>query len=249
MASEKKRQYMKEWRLRNRASLRIYNREWLENNKEANTPKAAIRNARWYAKKKAEKLAISGPPKARLPKKITMPRVLLSPEECHARKLARTTKWRMDNKDKVLEYRRKYAKDKPEVVAKFNRAFREKNRKKRAELQLLYRTEHPEKVKLSRQNWLKSRPGISAAYGAKYRAVKDRSTPAWADLKKIRKIYREAHALRLATGNCYAVDHIIPLNSPIVCGLHVHNNLQILTRLDNAKKGNKFEIETTIFTI
>lgn len=240
---------MKEWRRRNRESLRVYNREWLERNREANAPKAAIRNERWLAKKRAEKLAISGPPKAKLPKKITKPRVLLSPEECHARKLERTKQWRLRNKEAVLEYRRKYAKNQPEVVAKFNKTFREKHRKKRAELQLVYRTEHPEKVRLTRKNWLSTRPGLSAAYGAKYRAVKDRSTPIWADLKKIRKIYREAHALRLATGDCYAVDHIIPLNNSIVCGLHVHNNLEILTRLANAKKGNKFEIETTIFAI
>ena len=35
------------------------------------------------------------------------------------------------------------------------------------------------------------------------------------------------------------VDHIIPLNNPIVSGFHVENNLQYLTARENVKKGNK----------
>ena len=34
------------------------------------------------------------------------------------------------------------------------------------------------------------------------------------------------------------LDHIIPITSPIVCGLHVSWNMQYLTRSANSKKGN-----------
>lgn len=62
-------------------------------------------------------------------------------------------------------------------------------------------------------------------------------TPAWADLSKIKEIYREARESGLS------VDHIIPLRGKIVSGLHVHNNLQILPGSVNSSKGNTFTQE------
>lgn len=54
----------------------------------------------------------------------------------------------------------------------------------------------------------------------------------WADWDKIEEIYI----------NCpegYQVDHIIPLQSRYVCGLHTEDNLQYLTIEDNRRKSNK----------
>lgn len=41
------------------------------------------------------------------------------------------------------------------------------------------------------------------------------------------------------TGKAVHVDHIYPLNSPIVCGLHVEDNLRLLFAGDNIAKGNR----------
>lgn len=66
-------------------------------------------------------------------------------------------------------------------------------------------------------------------------ALKLSRIPKWANLDKIKEIYR----------NCpkgYHVDHIVPLQGRNVCGLHVETNLQYLSAKDNLAKGNKWEV-------
>lgn len=70
-----------------------------------------------------------------------------------------------------------------------------------------------------------------------------RATPPWSDLKAIVEIYKESERITCETGIQHNVDHIIPLIHPLVCGLHVPANLQILTEEENLKKSNKFQIE------
>lgn len=67
-------------------------------------------------------------------------------------------------------------------------------------------------------------------------------TPHWADQAAIREVYREAQRMTRETGIAHHVDHEIPLNGRLVSGLHVHNNLQILTRSENSRKRNRFEV-------
>lgn len=60
------------------------------------------------------------------------------------------------------------------------------------------------------------------------------------DKVNILKIYKDSLKLK-SYGFDVQVDHIIPINHDIVCGLHVSWNLQILTKDDNIKKSNKFD--------
>jgi hypothetical protein len=71
------------------------------------------------------------------------------------------------------------------------------------------------------------------ARSSQRRAIAKQATPKWANLDKIKEIY-----LLCPAG--YHVDHIIPLNNEIVCGLHVENNLQYLLATENLEKSNKF---------
>jgi hypothetical protein len=77
-------------------------------------------------------------------------------------------------------------------------------------------------------------------HAAKRRAARLLRTPAWSDEAKIRAMYAEAHRLTAETGIPHHVDHALPLQGELVSGLHVHQNLQILTAAENSRKRNKF---------
>jgi hypothetical protein len=80
------------------------------------------------------------------------------------------------------------------------------------------------------------------ATAAKRRAVKLKATPNWLtkeDIQKIEQFYTEAQKLKNITGQDYHVDHIIPLQSEIVCGLHVPWNLQVIAAKENRSKSNR----------
>jgi hypothetical protein len=82
-----------------------------------------------------------------------------------------------------------------------------------------------------------------SSYIVERRKTRDKSMPPWADKKAIQSIYIKATQLTKETGINYEVDHIIPSNHPLVCGLHVESNLQILTEYENIIKSNNFIIE------
>lgn len=77
-------------------------------------------------------------------------------------------------------------------------------------------------------------------YSAKRHATKLNATPKWANHKYITLWYILAKAEELRTGKQVHVDHIVPLQGKIVCGLHCENNMQLLFKEDNLKKSNKY---------
>jgi 5-methylcytosine-specific restriction endonuclease McrA len=72
------------------------------------------------------------------------------------------------------------------------------------------------------------------------RAKKLNRLPSWSDREKIKEFYKQAVTLADQHNIKYEVDHIIPLNGETISGLHVHENLQVLTQQKNNQKTNKF---------
>lgn len=90
-----------------------------------------------------------------------------------------------------------------------------------------------------RLNYIKNNDRINERK-ARRRAIECQAVVSWGNQEKIREIYRESKRLEQLDGIKRHVDHIIPIQGKNVCGLHIETNLQILTELENKRKGNSF---------
>lgn len=88
-------------------------------------------------------------------------------------------------------------------------------------------------------SWESRNTHVRYELNARYRTVVAQQTPAWSDKKSILKLYKIAAVLR-KNGHDVEVDHIVPLQSPLVCGLHVRHNLQVIPKLENSGKRNRY---------
>ena len=86
--------------------------------------------------------------------------------------------------------------------------------------------------------WVKNNRDKRRATYAARKSAKLQATPKWADRTAIAAIYRRAVAIERETGKRMHVDHIVPLQHPLVCGLHCEANLQILPGAENESKRN-----------
>lgn len=73
--------------------------------------------------------------------------------------------------------------------------------------------------------------------GKRRRRREKRNTPKWADPTMTATMYIEAAHMTRETGELHVVDHIVPLDGKLVCGLHWHVNMRVIHWLENSKKG------------
>jgi hypothetical protein len=108
---------------------------------------------------------------------------------------------------------------------------------------------NPEKERQRRKDWRENNPeyfrtyvdnnrGAHNARVARRDALKLKATPVWADQKAISGLYLTARQLTESARVEYEVDHIVPLRSRLVCGLHCDANLRIITKTENGAKRN-----------
>jgi len=99
-----------------------------------------------------------------------------------------------------------------------------------------------EQRKMHREKYKAQNPELYKAFVSVRRRRHKNATPKWITPEQklaMRNLYLQAQALTKATGERYVVDHIIPLISPEVCGLHVPWNLRVITQEKNLIKSNK----------
>lgn len=108
-----------------------------------------------------------------------------------------------------------------------------------AEYDTSYYKLNSDKIRNRVNAYKKRNPSLVRWQNANRRLAVRQSTPRWCNKEEIKKIYQIAYEYELLTGIPHHVDHIIPLKGKNVCGLHIPNNLQILTKEENLKKGNR----------
>lgn len=141
---------------------------------------------------------------------------------------AAAKKYVENNKEKVIETTRKTrAKNRDKILA-YGRAYRDKNRDA---MRAMWRDYHG-------RNLAKHRTNVAAR-----NAMKLQSIPKWTDAAFERFAFEEASDLaerrEVAAKFAWHVDHIVPLRSKTVCGLHRSANWQVIPATINQVKGNR----------
>lgn len=144
--------------------------------------------------------------------------------ECTQCKKQRERRWREQNRTQDLQRKR---------------IWREQNLERRREYSLQWRKHNSNKTKQYIRIWRENNRDKERIRSGYRRARQKQATPAWANHAEINAIYAEAARLEKETGISHHVDHIYPLASPYLCGLHVAENLQIIPAVDNMSKSNR----------
>jgi len=144
--------------------------------------------------------------------------------QCKICRRLRAKQYYQNNRDKVLHYKKEYRQNNLDTLSQRDKKYRQNNRERILRYHKKYRQNNPDK---KRARW------------ACRRASKRNATPPWADKTAINAIYAEALWFQDFTGEPYHVDHIVPLKSDFVCGLHVPANLQTLPGAENIAKSNR----------
>lgn len=197
--------------------------EALERRREYDRRRAKAKNAAYYARNKERELQ----------------RCRTYHHDKREQRLAVKAKWRDTNRDDENAKARERRRVNPEAAREYARQWRLSP--KRQEYERQWREQNAEREKERLRQWAQDNKGRMRAKVAERRARKNKATPLWADAASISAIYEECARLTAETGIAHEVDHFIPLKGETVCGLHVHQNLRIVTQSENRKKHTKLE--------
>jgi len=164
-------------------------------------------------------------------------------------------RWRKNNPERVKQQRAKqYAKNREKAIAASKEYYRKKHpnvgymksaewlagkKARRAVTKRAWRLGNPEKVSACKKRYRKKYVGRICADVVMRKAWKRKAVPKWANKFFMEEAYALAKLRTKILGFRWHVDHIVPMKSVLVCGLHVHNNLQVIPAIENLQKHNK----------
>jgi len=144
-------------------------------------------------------------------------------------------KWNKDNRKKRYEYylANKEQSKKADKLRRSQPAYKESRSMRNKERRL--NDEEFRQMQNDRNNdWRKNNLAYCAHKSQLHRTSKLKAAPEWADKELMKDMYMEAKYHKME------VDHIVPLKSKMVCGLHWEGNLQLLSANSNRAKSNSY---------
>lgn len=190
---------------------------------EANKDRISQRKKIWEAKNKDRRKGYDL--KRRIPKKEYG-------KEYYKKNTGYFKEYRVQHRERELEYSKQYYQD---------------NKEKKCADSMRWQAENRETCRKYYRNYReKNKDKIIASANLRHAAIL-RAIPKWADIKAISAIYKKAQEYNKLYPESapWHVDHIVPLRGKYVRGFHIENNLQLLPRIENLKKSNKFNQEVT----
>ena len=161
---------------------------------------------------------------------------LMNPEK----ESLRHAKYHAENKEAINKRVSQWQKENRDRCRAKSRRFYHANREKERARMAKWTAKNPDWNRKNTKKWREKNAIYYAQYDRLNKARRLKALAIWADFKKIEKIYLECQRISKKTGVPHHVDHIIPLVSKFVCGLHCEDNLQILSQDENLSKGNRF---------
>ena len=154
-------------------------------------------------------------------------------------KKQRAAEWYQKNREEVIErVRANYYKD-VDASRQRGRDYAETHKEEAKTRIKKWSQENPERKRQNDKAWVAANKDRAHSLKAKYRAARRQACPPWVDdehMARIHEIYRLRREISDRTGVVHEVDHIVPLQGKIVCGLHVWWNLRVIPREENNRR-------------
>lgn len=116
--------------------------------------------------------------------------------------------------------------------------WRAANRSRELSVNAEWRKNNRDRFREMVSDWNDRNPGARAAHCRERQARKRNATPKWLTREQ-RRHMKQFYILAAQANEPVHVDHIVPLDGRLVCGLHVPWNLQLLGAIPNMQKGSK----------
>jgi len=157
------------------------------------------------------------------------------------REKLRVREYRAANPEKAKQSNLNWRTNNKERFVAIKKIWNTNNKEHNSVIRKLHYERNGEHSREVSREWKRLNPHMVVAANARRRASQIQAIPDWANFGAINSIYDSCKALNLAFGaKKWHVDHIVPLQSDSVCGLHCEANLQIIPAEENQSKRNRY---------